>query len=120
MRVAEYRDVYASLRDVQVSFHACVDATERAAWCVRARAAIQHGGEANCARASEVDRCRMADALRDLQSILASEARAQQARCIVEREPQQRQSRASRYNRSPGRAVRLARAARRAMRRGYF
>ena len=119
MRVAQYRDLYASLRDVQVSYHACVDAAERALWCARARSAIQEGIGANCARASGVDRSKVADAIRDLQAILVSADPAMHVQSGAERAIPP-QSRAAQYNRSPARAVRLARAARSAMRRGYF
>lgn len=120
MRVAEYRDLYASLRDLGVGFHACVDRKEREAWSARARQALRAGFEADCRGASDEDRVQMAAAIRELQASVGATDGESAAVHAASSHPHQLKSRAAQYNRSPGRAVRIARAARSAMRRGYF
>lgn len=127
MRVAGYREVIAAVRRSAVDFHACVDAGERLVWERHARNRLQEGLDASCPRASQDDRERMADAIADLQQLIASVDAARHppagvfspAAGALRAAPVPR-SRAARYNQSPARAVRLRRAARSAMRRGYI
>lgn len=124
MRVGEYRDLCAEVRDACVAFHACVDGGERDRW--RALAASKHtqAGAAACARATDLDRVRMDQALADLEALMNIAREALPATIKVDHPAHQpaaaSMSRAAGYNRSPARAVRLRRAARSAMRRGYF
>jgi len=130
MRVSDYRDLCAAMRDREVSLSACVDAAERAAWCIAARRTLAEGwaAQACCPRASSEDQVRFAQALQALHfSICATESAADAARIAMRAAatpgplpPATGLSRAALYNRSASRAVRLARAARGAMRRGYF
>lgn len=127
MRVAEYRDVMAAVRRSAVDFHACVDAGERLVWEKHARNRLQEGRDAHCARAGQDDRERMALAIADLQQLLDDAQPAHRPAAVTVgpalaslRASAQPRTRAARYNQSPARAVRLRRATRSAMRRGYF
>ena len=123
MKVGEFRDLCARVRDAGVAFHACVDAAERAQWQRHAERELAAGRAATCTRATELDRSRLSAALEDLQGLVAMAMPAPAipiAAAVRLKGALASCSRAARYNRSPGRAVRLARAARSAMRRGYF
>lgn len=120
MRIAAYRDVCASVRDMAVHFHACVDATERHLWATRARAVLREGMEAECPRASQDDKQKIGAALVELHQLIRGVEAAAQAVPSISVKSKSATSRASAYNKSASRAVRIGRAARSAMRRGYF
>ncbi len=120
MRVAEFRDIRTNVRDMAVAYHACVDVTERNLWATRARSVLREGMEAECSRANPDDKQRMATALAELHQLIRGTeitARSAPHRSTV---PKTSTTRAAVYNKSASRAVRLRRAARSAMRRGYF
>ena len=118
MRIAAYRDVYAGVRDMTVHFHACVDLAERELWAKRARNVLRDGMAAECPRATEDDIARMGSALAELLQLIRGVEVS--ARPVAVVKSKSATTRASAYNRSASRAVRLGRAARSAMRRGYF
>lgn len=123
MKVVEYRDICESVRRSSIDFHACINDAERVVWLQRARTRLRESAEAECARATTIDLERMDLATRALRALiddvefgLARTSAVKSSKATVGGG----ESRASKYNRSPGRAVRLRRAARSAMRRGYF
>ena len=122
MGIADYRNICASVRDMAVHFHSCVDACERHLWAIRARAALHEGMQVECPlRTSQDDKQNMNAALVELQQLIRQVEAA--TRSVVSSNGVKTKSvttRASAYNKSPGRAVRLGRAARSAMRCGYF
>lgn len=120
MRIEAYRDFCASVRDMAVHFHACIDATERHLWVIRARAVLREGMEAECPRASKGDKQKFGAALVELHQLIRWVEAAAQAEPSISVKSKPATSRASAYNKSVGRAVRIGRAARSAMRRGYF
>lgn len=103
-----------------VHFHACVDATERHLWATRARAVLREGMEAECVRASSDDKQKMGAALVELQQLIRGVEATKAPVLTGLMKTKSATTRAGGYNGSAGRAVRLARAARSAMRRGYF
>lgn len=120
MRIQEYRDMISAALQLVTDWSACVDDGERTLWRVRAIAGQAALAGATCSRASERDRERYTLALYKLQALLAvPELVAAKAVSVAAMRPAS-QSRASKYNKSPSRAVRISRAARSAMRRGYF
>lgn len=120
MRVTQYRDLLAEVRDMSVHYHACTDLAERTEWQGRARDQLRKGMESRCARATEQDRCRMGTALVELQRLIASVEAEKPGQLNTGAVAKGKSTRASQYNKSASRAVRLNRAARSAMRRGYF
>lgn len=54
--VGRYQEARRALADVSADYHACVDDSERAAWCGRARLALFNYGALDCSRAREHDR----------------------------------------------------------------
>lgn len=127
MRVAQYREIYAGVRDMATSYHACVDLPERQVWERHATCRLEAGVDAACQRATPDDRSRMAEAVAELGRLIRSveaERRSDVAIQATNRAARVGSSiglgRAGQYNKSPGRAVRLRRAARSAMRRGYI
>lgn len=120
MRVAAFRDVCANVRDMTVHFHACVNATERNLWAARARIVLREGMDAECPRASQDDKQRMGAALFELLQMIRQVETATATLGVPTSGLKTRTTRANAYNKSASRAVRLSRAARSAMRRGYF
>lgn len=120
MRVAVFRDIRANVRDMAVAYHACVDGTERRLWAARARLVLREGMEAECSRASQDDKQRMGAALVELQRLILGAENAIRSTPLITTVPKSSMTRAAAYNKSASRAVRLRRAARSAMRRGYF
>ena len=127
MRVSQYRELYAVVRNMAVSFHACVDLKERQTWERLARFQLREGMDAVCVRATTEDQSRMKTAVAEVHQLIQSVEAERRNRRIdgsttttVNKSPAAGSSLAGRYNRSPSRAVRLRRAARSAMRRGYF
>lgn len=129
MKVAEYRDLIRALQQIAHDWQACTSDTERQAWATRAARVYAELQEATCTRATprDVEMREMArQQYHDLVS-LRLEPNAPHSALLpltTSRTPYRRQdagtSRAASYNKSPARAVRLSRAARGAMRRGYF
>lgn len=118
MRVHEYRDLTAQMFRVVDDWSACVDEIERKAWEVRASCVHVEFAAAVCSRATERDIEMHMLAEEKYNNLITSKAgTAVMAPSIVNAGSM---SRAAKYNRSASRAVRLARAARSAMRRGYF
>lgn len=123
MKVVEYRDICEAVRRSSIDYHACINDAERGVWLQCARARLRESAEAECARATNVDRERMNLATRALRVLIADVEVGDALASAVKSSAATvggRESLASKYNRSPGRAVRLRRAARSAMRRGYF
>lgn len=124
MKVQDFRDLTARARQLVVDLHACADAGERLLWVGRAsrdRSVIE---AASCPRATQRDldsHQAACSALTDLinQASTPPEHR-QSIGTPAASAPSKGQSRAGGYNKSAARAVRLGRAARSAMRRGYF
>lgn len=120
MQIAAYRDVCASVRDMAVHYHACADAAERELWASKARAALREGMEATCERAKQDDKQKMGTALVELQQLIRGVEATVQVVPSSGVKTKSATTRASAYNKSASRAVRISRAARSAMRRGYF
>ncbi|MCA8050731.1 hypothetical protein [Burkholderia arboris] len=123
MKVVEYRDICDAVRRSNIDYHACVDDAERVVWLRCARTRLQQSIGAECSRATSVDRERMELATCELRALIGA-VEAEQVQVLATKSVPvgwaTRESRASKYNRSVSRAVRLRRAARSAMRRGYF
>lgn len=114
MKVKEFRGITADMRRLVNDWHACVDQQERQRWRERAHQFLALFMSASCGTATPKDLADRADAYHDytgltMQTVL-SETTSKPASISL----------AGRYNKSPSRAVRLARAARGAIRRGYF
>lgn len=123
MKVVEFRDICEAVRRSSIDYHACINDAERVVWLQCARARLHDAAEAECARATAVDRERMELATQALRVLIDEVAVGRASADAVKSSAATaggRESRASKYNRSPGRAVRLRRATRSAMRRGYF
>jgi hypothetical protein len=128
MKVAEYRDLIRALQQIASDWHACASDAERQAWAVRAARVYSELQNTACTRATprDVEMCELAQ---QQYHDLVNPRRQPDAQhsaplpLSTSRTPYRRQdagaSRAAGYNKSPGRAVRLSRAARGAMRRGY-
>lgn len=114
MKIREFRELTADMSRLVNDWHACVDENERQLWQERTQRFLVTFMSASSACATAKDLDNRLEAYRDCLGLLAK----QRARVAIR--DQAAISRASRYNKSPGRAVRLARAARGAMRRGYF
>ena len=114
MKLKDFRGLTTDMRRLVNDWHACVDDGERQLWQERASRFLGTFMSASSPRASTEDLQSRLEAYRDCLGVMA----AQRARVAIR--DQAAMPRASRYNKSPGRAVRLARAARGAMRRGYF
>lgn len=114
MKVKEFRELTADMRRLVNDWHACVDESERQSWLKRAHRLLATFMSASSNRATPKDLDDRLQAYRDCIGLVAMR------RVAVPTSDQAALSRAGRYNKSPGRAVRLARAARGAMRRGYF
>jgi hypothetical protein len=121
VRVQEFRDSISAACQMVIDWSACVCESEREAW--RSRAALFQASfeSAECSRASARDlvnfnlaREQLANLLEETKQIpAATKPPAPAVRGTT-------QSCAAKYNSSATRAVRLGRAARSAMRRGYF
>lgn len=120
MQVQEYRDLISAVLTLVTDWSACVDDDERELWRARAIPCRATLVDAACARASERDRERHALACDQLQALLEPKAAAFAPATVVASMRPASQSRAAKYNKSASRAVRISRAARSAMRRGYF
>jgi hypothetical protein len=125
MKVAQYREMIRALLQQVNDWHACVSDTERQAWAQRAVRVHAELAEAQCPRATLRDAEMRAIAERqylDLTAIPAPSTTASlpPSSTARHREHGAGQSRAAKYNKSAGRAVRLSRATRSAMRRGYM
>lgn len=128
MKVAEYRDLVRALLRTATDWHACTSSSERDTWAVQAACVYAELDQATCTRATtrDVEMCELArQQYRDLvsdpsQQITRPTGAATTTSSTVQRRPSTGASRAAGYNKSPARAVRLSRAARSAMRRGYF
>lgn len=121
MRVQEFRDSISAACQMVIDWSACVCKAEREAWRSRASLFRASFESAECSRASARDRDNFNLAREQLASLL--EETKQIPAVIQQPAPAVRgttQSRAAKYNSSASRAVRLGRAARSAMRRGYF
>jgi hypothetical protein len=121
VRVQEFRDSISAAFQMAIDWSACVCNTEREAW--RSRASLYRASfeTAECSRASARDLDNFNLAREQLASLL--EEPKQLPLPIQQQAPAVRgssKSRAAKYNSSASRAVRLSRAARSAMRRGYF
>ncbi|WP_153785360.1 hypothetical protein [Pseudomonas sp. EMN2] len=114
MKLKEFRELTADMRRLVNDWHACVDESERQLWRDRAYRFFPAFTSATSPRASSRDLENRLEAYRDCLGLLA----IQRARVAIR--DQAAMPRTSRYNKSPARAVRLSRAARGAMRRGYF
>jgi len=129
MKVAEYRDLVRALQQIAIDWHACTSDAERRAWAARAARVYGELQDASCTRASSRD-VEMRELAQQQYHDLVIHPLQQHALHPVPlslassrtqyRKPDAGVSRAAGYNKSPARAVRLARAARTAMRRGYF
>lgn len=129
MKVAEYRDLIRALQQIGSDWHACASDAERQAWAARATRVYSELESAACARATPRD-VEMRELAQQQYHALVNPRRkpdsldAAPPPLSTSRPPYRRPdtgaTRASGYNKSPGRAVRLSRAARGAMRRGYF
>lgn len=114
MKVKEFRGITADMRRLVNDWHACVDQQERQSWRERAHRFLPLFQNASCATATPKDLADRLDAYLDytglaMQTVLCGSASKPASLSL-----------AGRYNKSPSRGVRLARAARGAMRRGYF
>ncbi|MFJ7794520.1 hypothetical protein [Pseudomonas sp. NPDC096950] len=114
MKVKEFRGITADMRRLVNDWHACVDQLERESWRERAHRFLALFLSASCCTATPKDLADRLDAYHDytglaMQTVLSGSTSKPVSMSL-----------ASRYNKSPSRAVRLARAARGAMRRGYF
>lgn len=128
MKVAEYRDLIRALQRIGSDWHACASDAERQAWAVRAVRVYSELESAECARATPRD-VEMRELAQQQYHDLVNPRRKPDSQdaappLSTSRPPYSRPdagtTRAAGYNKSPGRAVRLSRAARGAMRRGYF
>lgn len=115
MKVKEFRGVTAEMRKLVTDWHACVDEQEREMWRERAHRFLAFFMSASCKSATPKDLTDRLDAYHDYTGLAARTLVSRATTSGVTSTP-----RAGLYNKSPGRAVRLARAARGAMRRGYF
>lgn len=125
MKVAQYREMIRALLQQVNDWHACVSDTERQAWAQRAARVHAELVEARCPRATPRDAEMHGIAVQqylDLTTIPTplTTALSPPSPAAQHRERSAGQSRAARYNKSAARAVRLSRAARSAMRRGYM
>jgi len=121
VRVQEFRDSISAAFQMVIDWNACVCNEEREAWRSRATLYRASFDTAECSRASARDRDNFNLAREQLASLL--EEPKQVALAMTLPAPAARsatQSRAAKYNSSASRAVRLGRAARSAMKRGYF
>ena len=116
MKVQEFRDLTFHLLRTADAWHACVDDKERAAWSAIAARVYTEFKAAVCARANARDLAMRATAEQKYNEIIGPSI----SQTLPAIRPMPPASRAAKYNRSPGRAVRMARAARSAMRRGYY
>lgn len=113
MKVAEFRELTVDMFRLINDWQACVDADERAHWRERAHRFLAVFMSASCKRATPRDQeARLTAYHQYIATVTASVVTVPLHKASS--------SRASSYNKSPGRAVRLARAARSCMRRGYF
>ena len=113
MKVAEFREITEDMRRLVNDWHACVDEHERLLWRERAHRFLAVFMSASCARASSRDHeNRLLAYQQYTQAVMQSRTATKSSQAST--------SLAAQYNKSAGRAVRLARAARGAMRRGYF
>lgn len=103
----------SDMRRLVNDWHACVDQQERQSWKERASRFLATFMSARCDRATSRDLDDRLEAYREYTGLVMRTASASTSGQVSA-------SRAATYNKSPGRAVRLARAARGAMRRGYF
>lgn len=113
MKVAEFRETTEDMRRLVNDWHACIDEHERLLWRQRAHRFLAVFMSASCARASSRDNEDRVLAFQQYTRIVMQSSTATKSSHAPT-------SRAGQYNKSAGRAVRLARAARGAMRRGYF
>lgn len=121
MKVNEFRELTESMRRLVNDWYACVSDTERGKWHVRSLRFLAEFQCASCTRASTRDLDNRLNAYHEYLGIVAKWTAAVANRSLSVATPSQAPvPRAARYNKSPGRAVRLARASRSAMRRGYF
>ena len=125
MKVVEYREMIRAMLQLVTDRQACVSDAERQAWSTRAARVYAELAEARCPRATPRDAVMRAIAERqylDLTAIPAPSTTASfpPSLTVRNREHSAGQSRAAKYNKSAARAVRLSRAARSAMRRGYM
>ncbi|ENA27042.1 hypothetical protein HMPREF1487_09521 [Pseudomonas sp. HPB0071] len=113
MKVAEFRALTADMLRLVNDWQACVDGQEQSLWRERAHRFLAGFMSASCDRATPRDHEARLSAYQQYIAIVVSTTATM---------PLQRTStsRAGRYNKSPARAVRLARASRSCMRRGYF
>lgn len=113
MKVKEFRELTADMRRLVNDWHACVDQKERQSWRTRADRFLTIFTGVCCGRATSKDLNDRLEAYQEYVGlVMRTVATPSSGRVST--------LRASTYNKSPGRAVRLARAARGAMRRGYF
>lgn len=126
MRIGDYRDLIRALLQACTDWHACVNDAELRAWAARSARTVGELRQADCPLATPRDVEMRERALGDylaLSSDLAHRAdvHALPAPAASSRSPGGHGTkRAAGYNKSIGRAVRLARAARSAKRRGYL
>jgi len=119
VKLANYRELTRALLQMTDDWHACVGTAEQDSWRVRAVALYGDFLEAECARATTRDRELYTIAQQRYKDLAALHPKQPEAvtkpvvRAAVG-------GRAGGYNKSAARAVRLSRAARSAMRRGYF
>jgi len=121
VRVQEFRDSISAAFQMVIDWSACVCNEEREAWRSRASLYRAYFESADCSRATTRDRDNYNLARQQLASLLEETKLVSLA--IQQPAPAARatsQSRAAKYNSSASRAVRLGRAARSAMKRGYF
>ena len=129
MKVAEYRDLIRALLQIINDWQACTSTNEREAWAVRAARVHAELAEAACMRATIRDSEMRALAQQKYCDLVAGPPTHQHSPCSTAKPTTSSSSsyqvqsagtsRADGYNKSPARAVRLSRAARGAMRRGY-
>lgn len=118
MNLIVYRELTHELFAFVSDWSACSADEEREAWRRRAFDFLGRFDATDAARAKESDRQLRTLAVQEFQATLLIPQPLQGMASVAV--PYSSMQRSSGYNKSPARAVRLARAARSAMRRGYF
>lgn len=123
MRIADYRDQTKTLFALVNDFQACMDEYERGLWAARARTTLTGvAASKDCPRKTGHDAELRQLAITQCEQLLINNLSTSSipSAPVVSTKTSSGLTKAAKYNKSPSRAVRLARAARSAMRRGYF